>query len=100
MTAFVPSIVLGELYYGADKSARAASNLKQIQDLQLIITVLACDGATADLYGQIKLLLQTKGHPIPENDIWIAAIARQYNLTLGTRDEHFNEVDGLLFEAW
>ena len=41
-----------------------------------------------------------KGRPIPENDIWIAAIALQYDLTLITRDTHFGEVDNLKVESW
>ena len=41
-----------------------------------------------------------KGHPIPENDIWIAAVAKQYALTLASRDAHFREVDDLVTVAW
>ncbi|HEY4572503.1 MAG TPA: PIN domain-containing protein [Thermoanaerobaculia bacterium] len=41
-----------------------------------------------------------KGRPIPENDIWIAASARQHGLTLATRDGHFDDVDGLITETW
>jgi tRNA(fMet)-specific endonuclease VapC len=37
---------------------------------------------------------------IPENDIWIAASAVQYGLTLATRDRHFEEVERLQTEAW
>jgi len=37
---------------------------------------------------------------IPQNDIWIAAIAQQYDLTLVTRDEHFREVGQLKVEVW
>ena len=41
-----------------------------------------------------------KGRPIPENDIWIAATARPYDLILVTRDPHFNEVESLPTVAW
>jgi tRNA(fMet)-specific endonuclease VapC len=44
--------------------------------------------------------LRVKGQPIPENDIWVAAIALQHRLTLVTRDEHFKQVDGLAVETW
>jgi len=44
--------------------------------------------------------LRLKGRPIPENDIWIAAVALQHGLPLATRDDHFNEVDGLRVENW
>ena len=37
---------------------------------------------TSDHYGQIKSQLKLSAKPIPENDIWIAAIAKEYNLIL------------------
>jgi tRNA(fMet)-specific endonuclease VapC len=52
------------------------------------------------LYGEIKSSLRQKGKPIPDNDIWIAASARQHSLTLVTRDAHFDEIDDLARERW
>ncbi len=46
-------------------------------------------------YGEIKNLLKEKGKPIPENDIWIAAIAKEHNLVLITKDKHFRLVDDI-----
>ena len=97
---FVPSIVIGELYYGANKSARVKENLERIDEFAANNTVLACGTATAKEYGVIKENLRTKGRPIPENDIWIAAIAIEQHLTLATRDKHFNEVERLMTEIW
>lgn len=48
----------------------------------------------------IKTLLREKGQPIPENDIWIAAIAEQHGLTLVTKDAHFDAIDHLKIEKW
>ena len=96
----VPSTVLGELYYGALKSGRPANNLARIEEFAASVAVLACDRETARHYGQIKDGLRSKGRPIPENDIWIAAVALQHGLPLATRDEHFKEVDGLRVEKW
>jgi len=98
--AFVPAIVLGELYYGAHKSLRGTENIAKINEFAANNTVLVSDTATAQVYGQIKNALRVRGRPIPENDIWIAAIAMQYNLALVTRDGHFGEVVGLVIEAW
>ena len=95
---FIPGIVLGELYFGVRKSGRIRQNLKRIDELAISSAVLACDLGTAREYGEIKGALQ--GRPIPENDIWIAAIARQHGLTLVTRDEHFKEVEHLSIEVW
>ena len=97
---FVPAIVLGELYYGAHKSSRVTENIAKINEFAANNTVMVSDTATAQAYGQIKNDLRAKGRPIPENDIWIAAIAMQYNLALVTRDSHFGEVDGLVIETW
>ncbi len=97
---FVPSIVLGELYYGARKSSRVEENIARIDDFAEKSVVLGCGSETARQYGEIKNDLRQKGHPIPENDIWIAAIAVQNDLILVARDAHFQEVAGLNLEAW
>ena len=97
---FVPSIVLGELYFGAQSSGRIEANLKAVEQFAADRIVLVCDGKTARQYGNVRYQLRLKGRPIPENDIWIAAIAMQHNLTLVTRDAHFREMDGLLAQSW
>lgn len=97
---FVPSIVLGELYYGARKSSRGESNLRSVNKFAAANRILSCDSDTAQEYGRIKNQLRKKGRPIPENDIWIAAMARQHSLTLVSRDKHFDEVDGIAIESW
>jgi tRNA(fMet)-specific endonuclease VapC len=74
--------------------------VSRIEEFAAITTVLSCDTQTARYYGQIKNMLRAKGRPVPENDLWIAAIARQHSLTLVTRDNHFNEIDGLPTVCW
>ncbi len=97
---FVPSIAIGELCYGARKSVRVQENLTRIDEFAASSVVLGCNGDTARRYGEIKNTLRMKGRPIPENDIWIAAIAFQHDLTLVTRDEHFNEIESLKVVTW
>ena len=92
--------VLGELYFGAFKSARLNANLRRIGDLLSETIHLECDAETAYEYGNIKNELRIKGHPIPENDVWIAATARQHGLTLASRDRHFAFVEQLSWEPW
>lgn len=43
----------------------------------------------------IRLKLKQKGNPIPENDIWIAAICIANGLPLLTADRHFQNIDNL-----
>lgn len=98
-SVFLPSIVLGELYFGAFKSAHPDDNAQRIDRLATSTAVLSCDGITALHYGRIKTALRAKGRPIPENDIWVAAIAQQHGLPLVSRDSHFREIDNLPVEA-
>lgn len=97
---FLSSVVLGELYYGARKSARVAENVARVDAFAANNVVIACDVDTSRQYGIVKDSLRAKGKMIPENDIWIAAMALQHGLPLATRDAHFNEVDGLSVANW
>ncbi|MFI5399261.1 MAG: type II toxin-antitoxin system VapC family toxin [Candidatus Binatia bacterium] len=97
---FVPAVVLGELYYGARKSARSEMNIARIDEFAEAAAVLGCDATTAQQYGRIKNDLRATGRPIPENDIWIAAVAVQHGLSVVSRDDHFDEVKDLPREVW
>ncbi len=97
---FVPCIAIGELYFGAYKSTKVQENIIRIDEFALNNAVLSCNTETAKRYGDIKNHLKDKGQPVPENDIWIAAIAQQYGLTLVTKDPHFNAIENLKIEAW
>ena len=97
---YVPAVALGELFYGAQKSARAAANVHRIAEFAAAVAVLPCDGGTAVIYGELKAALRSMGAPIPENDLWIAAVARQHELTLVTRDAHFRHLPHLPLERW
>jgi tRNA(fMet)-specific endonuclease VapC len=97
---FVSSMAIGELCFGARKSARVEENLQRIDEFVANNVVLGCDAETARRYGEVKNALRVKGHPIPENDIWIAAIALRHDLILTTRDTHFGEIENLRMTAW
>lgn len=58
---FIPSIVAGELYYGARKSAQTTKNLERIDELVAESAVLVCDVETAQYYGEVKNKLRLKG---------------------------------------
>lgn len=96
----ISATVLGELYFGAFKSSDPARNVTRIHDLLSEAPLVECDAETAYEYGRIKNELRLKGRPIPDNDIWVAATARQYGMTLVSRDHHFAEVDRLNWEQW
>jgi tRNA(fMet)-specific endonuclease VapC len=96
----LPITVIGELYYGALYSTKVQKNISDINKLTAQYNVLLVDETVAAVYGSIKAELRKKGKPIPENDIWIAAIAIQNNLILITRDKHFKEIERIKIRSW
>lgn len=72
-SVFIPSIAVGELYYGANKSARTRENLDQVKRLVSVSIVINCDADTGYWYGTVKNQLRQGGQLVPENDMWIAA---------------------------
>lgn len=92
---FVPVPVLGELYHGAENSSRVTENIKRVDQFTHSVNTLSCDITTAREYARLKHQLWSKGKPIPENDLWIAAIAAQHNMTVVTREKHFQSVMGI-----
>lgn len=92
---YIAAAVLGELYLGAYRSGNLQKKLQEIKSFLLACTVLFIDEGTSENYAVIKAALLNKGKPIPENDIWIAATAMQYNLPIYTIDKHFSEIEGI-----
>lgn len=94
-TIYIPVIVLGELYYGANKSNQTPKRTLEIEQLKRRVNLLEVTEKTAEKYGEIKDQLRQRGKPIPENDIWIAAIVKETGLPLLTSDKHFQKVEGI-----
>jgi len=96
----LPTIVIGELAYGAHKSARPDENLKPLREFSSVCEIVDCGELAAHEYGIIKRNLKNKRKRIPENDMWIAACAIAANLPLLSRDEHFDVVERLSRVTW
>jgi tRNA(fMet)-specific endonuclease VapC len=92
----LPVTVVGELTFGAPNSGRVEENLRRVGELVARCRVLDVDLSIARVYAEIRLDLKKKGTPIPENDIWIAAVCKQHGLPLASTDDHFAHVDGLV----
>jgi tRNA(fMet)-specific endonuclease VapC len=97
---FLPLIALAELHYGAQRSRDPAKVLQQVQGFLAMAAVLLPDERTAEIYGKIHAELSQAGTPIPQNDIWIAALAREYQMDLATTDPHFRRVQGINVLMW
>ncbi|MBV6626895.1 MAG: PIN domain-containing protein [Rivularia sp. (in: Bacteria)] len=115
---FTCVIVQGELTFMMEKSQRREDNLAQLAQFLEDIRIYRITEETATIYGQIKAALINQFAPkekskrrkakvtdlgFDENDIWIAAIALQNNLTIVSRDSDFlriQQVKSLSIESW
>lgn len=75
-------------------------NTASVESLIAATVAVGCDLESARRYAYVKSYLRSKGKPIPENDIWIAALSLQHGLTLATRDAHFKELHMLPTVQW
>jgi len=96
----LPVIVLGEYRYGIMQSRNRLRYEKWLKELVANCRVLRIDEATAGEYAAIRGELKRAGHPIPANDVWIAALARQHAMPVISRDEHFDSIPRLKRLAW
>jgi tRNA(fMet)-specific endonuclease VapC len=65
-----------------------------------LFDLLAVGVETARGYAELRRELKTAGTPIPSNDTWIAALAREHRLPVVTRDVHFQAIRGLHLLTW
>ena len=96
----IPAIVVGEVYFGALNSRRRDENISRLDAFLQTAEILSVGLETARTAARIRLALKLSGRPIPENDLWIAAVAVEQNLMLVTRDGHFGVVPDLRITDW
>ena len=97
----IPAIVLGEYRFGIAQSRRRKEYENWLEnDVLPVSRVLDITAETAIWYARTRLELKQAGRPIPQNDIWIAALCRQWAMPLLSRDHHFDSVPGLTRLEW
>lgn len=94
----VPSIVLGELYFGFYKGTKSLNNIDELDQFMKLPGVFEqiVNRSVAEKYGIILKELLEKGKPIPTNDIWIAATALETSSKLLSMDKHFKHIPTLI----
>jgi tRNA(fMet)-specific endonuclease VapC len=97
---FLPAIVLGELLYGAINSTKPEKNEHDITIFANNSILMQVDESVAIRYAKVHHGLKKKGTPIPENDIWIAALCLEQDVPLLSNDGHFKYVQGLEVVGW
>jgi tRNA(fMet)-specific endonuclease VapC len=112
------AVVYGELVFMAEKSQKKAENLNLIREFLKDIRVYPINNETADIYGRLKASLLDHFGPkekakrrradtvklgFGENDLWIAATAKQFELIVVSSDKDFKrirEVENIRLESW
>lgn len=94
---FVPFVVLGELRAGFQAGTRAKQNERLLRRFLNTprVRLLLPDEQTTHHYAVLFGQLRRQGTPIPTNDLWIAALVMQHDLTLLARDAHFDHLPQL-----
>lgn len=97
----VPGMVLGELYYGVEKSQRRPENLMAVESLLNILPVIHADDAVMKKFGEYKAVLEKAGNRVDDADVIIAATAFCRDATLATGNvKHFSRFEGLKYQNW
>jgi tRNA(fMet)-specific endonuclease VapC len=97
----ISSITLGELHYGAEKSARRAANLISLEHFVARLDVLAFDAKAAMHYGQLRAELQRAGTPCGPHYMQIGGHARSEGLIVVTNNtREFSRMPGVRTENW
>jgi tRNA(fMet)-specific endonuclease VapC len=95
------SVALGELTYGAEKSARPSQNLEALHEFLLPLEIAPYDEACAFRYGKLRAQLKKMGRPIGALDTLIAAHALALDVVLVTHNsQEFSHARGLRLEDW
>jgi tRNA(fMet)-specific endonuclease VapC len=95
---WIPLIVLAEIkagFLGGNQQHKNEILLSEILSKETV-GVLLPGRETADHYARLFVQLKRTGAPVPDNDLWIAALTLERDLTLITRDEHFTRIPQLL----
>ncbi len=99
--AAISVITWGELLYGAERSRQRRKAMELLEEFRSFVPVLPMPENAGDAYGAIRSSLESKGRPIGNNDLWIAAHAKAAAITLVTNNvREFNRVPGLKVQNW
>lgn len=97
---WLPLMVLAEIkagFYGG-REARRNEAIWQRFLSRPTVGILLPARETSEHYARLFVQLKRAGTPIPDNDLWIAALALEHDLVLITRDRHFQSIPQLALD--
>jgi tRNA(fMet)-specific endonuclease VapC len=95
---YLPFVVVGELRAGFAVGTSGPKNERTLRRFQMRpgVSMLLADEQTTHHYAAVYRQLRVQGTPIPTNDLWIAALVLQHDLSLYARDQHFDHLPQLV----
>ena len=96
----VSIISAGEYVYGLTQSRYQTELADWLEAFLSRADLLHIGRKTLPHYAEIRWQLKKDGTPIPANDCWIAALAKEHRLPIVSRDRHFDAVKGVRRIAW
>ncbi len=95
------TVVLGELYYGAERSGNIAIERRKVDSFVTPYSNLPYDQAASSQFGIVRADLSLRGLSIGPLDTMIAAIALANGLKLVTHNTaQFSRITGLSLVDW
>ena len=94
---WIPFVVLAEMKAGFLGGMREIQNAALLSNLlnRETVAILYAGRETTEQYARLFVQLKRAGTPVPDNDLWIAALAIEHDLALITRDWHFDAIPQL-----
>ena len=92
------TIARGEILFGLGRLAQGRRRAELEAKAQNLFAALPCEPippGACDFCARLKITRQSRGQPLDENDLWIAATAPAINATLVSRDSDFQGIEGL-----
>jgi len=96
----VSIISAGEYLYGLTQSRHQNELANWLEAFLSRAELLHISRKTLTHYAEVRRQLKKAGTPIPANDCWIAALAKEHRLPIVSRDKHFDAVKGVRRIAW
>jgi tRNA(fMet)-specific endonuclease VapC len=95
---WIPFVVLAEMKAGFYGGARQAQNEALLANLlaRETVAILFASRETTQHCARLFVQLKRARTPVPDNDLWIAAMTIEHDLALVTRDRHFDKLPQLL----
>ena len=91
---------MGEYSYGIAQSRHEIELARWLDAFLQRADVLYLRRETLPHYAEVRRQLKKDGTPIPANDCWIAALAKEHRLPVVSLDKHFDAVKGLRRISW